>query len=434
MQRKKSSAVSRRSFLKRSAAAAGALALPAVVPSSALGRDGSTPPGDRIGVAVVGLGIQGKGHFRGILHRSDARVAALCDADARRLEEARSRASRSNDGGGGSVPAFRDFREAIAAPGVDAVLIATPDHWHAVMALEAMAAGKDVYCEKPLTLTIGEARRLVAETRRLGRVFQTGSQQRSDAKFRQACELVRNGMIGELESVRVSIRTGFLPHPVFCDLPAEPVPEGLDWDLWLGPAPVRPYHRKIAPPFGVDEWGGWRNFTDYSGGGMTDWGAHHVDIAQWGLGADGSGPVEILPPDGRGVPLLTCRYANGVPLEIDFEDNFIRFTGSEGSVEVNRSYLKTEPESLAGHVFGRDALRLEASADHHGNWLHCIRTRSLPICDVAVGAGSVTACHLGNLAKQLGRPLRWDPAEWRFVGDPEAERLIERPMRSPWAS
>jgi predicted dehydrogenase len=358
-------------------------------------------------------------------------LAALCDVDRLKLGQAGRRAERSRSRLSGLV-ASGDFRALVDNQGIDALVIAAPDHWHATMAVAAMRAGKDVYCEKPLTLTIAEAKILVEEARRFDRVFQTGSQQRSDGKFRQACELVRNGKVGELRSVAVSIRTGFNNHPGVCDLPAEPVPAELDWDLWLGPAPVRPYNPHIAPPSTSDEWGGWRNFIDYSGGGMTDWGAHHVDIAQWGLGMDGSGPVEIHPSDGKEVPLLTYRYANGVPLTVDFENNYIRFTGTEGTVEVNRQYLKTEPASLAKWKTGPGDVRLATSDDHLGNWFDCIRTRKRPICDVAIGASSVTVCLLGNIADRLQRPLKWDPAAGRFPEDVEANRLLARSMRSPW--
>jgi predicted dehydrogenase len=436
MENMKKNGISRRSFLKRAGGAAAAIAMPAVVPSSAFGRQ-AAPPSNRINLAVIGVGKQGGGHIRGFLHKDDVQVVAVCDVDALKLNQARNeavqyyaeKAGRTSYEG---VRAYRDFRDILDRRDVDAVLIATPDHWHVPIAMMAARSEKDIYCEKPLSLTIAEARGLIPEIRRYGRVFQTGSQQRSNDKFRLACELVRNGCIGEIREVRVSIRTGFSDHPVFCDLPAVPVPPELDWDLWLGPAPVRPYHSKIAPPITSDEWGGWRNFTDYSGGGMADWGAHHFDIAQWGLGMDGSGPVEILPPNDRDVPLLTYRYANGVPLTVDFENNFIRFTGTRGVVEVNRQYLKTKPDSLTKIKFGQDAVRLYASDDHQRDWLASIRSRKQPICDVETGTSSVTVCHLGNIAVMLRRPLKWDPAAGIFPDDPEANRLLSRPMRSPW--
>ena len=427
---------SRRSFLKHAAGAAAAAAVPAFIPSSVLGRQ-AVPPNNRINLAVIGVGKQGGGHVWGFLHKEEVQVVAVCDVDARKLEKARQDAERfyaekTGVPSFGGVGATRDFREVLERKDVDAVLIATPDHWHVPMSMLAARSGKDIYCEKPLSLTIAEARDLIPEIRRTGRVFQTGSQQRSNDKFRLACELVRNGCIGDVTHVRISIRTGFANHPVFCDLPAFPTPPELDWDLWLGPAPVRPYHPGIAPPFMSDEWGGWRNYTDYSGGGMADWGAHHFDIAQWGLGMDGSGPVEILPPNGKDVPLLTYRYANGVPMTVDFDSNFIRFTGTRGEIEVNRQHLKTRPDSLTRIKFGQDAVRLYPSDDHQSDWLACVRNRRRPICDVENGSSSVTVCHLGNIAVRLRRPVKWDPDAGIFPDDPEANRLLSRPMRSPW--
>ena len=273
---------------------------------------------------------------------------------------------------------------------------------------------------------------MASAARRYGRVFQTVSMQRSDDKFRHACELVRNGYIGDIVKVAVSIRTGFSNHPEVCDLPGEPVPAVLDWDMWLGPAPHRPYHSILAPPISFDGWPAWRNYRDYSGGGMTDWGAHHFDIAQWGLGMDDSGPIEITPPDGNEVPLLTYRYASGTLMTADFEGNGILFTGTEGEVEVNRQYIKTRPERLAMQRIGAGEIRLYRSNDHKADWLQSIRKRSLPICDVETGCRSVAVCHLGNIAVELNRPLRWDPKSESFPGDEEADRLRDRTKRSPW--
>jgi len=268
--------------------------------------------------------------------------------------------------------------------------------------------------------------------RRYERVFQTGSMQRSDQKFRFACELVRNGYIGEVKTVRVSIRTGFIPHPQICELPAETVLPELDWEMWLGPAPQRPYNSIIAPPISFNGYPAWRNYRDYSGGGMTDWGAHHFDIAQWGLGMDNSGPVEIIPPNGKDVTLLTYRYANGIEMTTDFEDNYILFTGSKGTVKVNRSYLHTNPASLVNARIAPGEIHLYKSTDHKKDWLQCIKTRSKPITDVEVGHRSVSVCHLGNQAVQLGRKLQWNPDKEQFINDPEANRLLSRAKRSPW--
>ncbi|MBN2451095.1 MAG: gfo/Idh/MocA family oxidoreductase, partial [Lentisphaeria bacterium] len=252
-------------------------------------------------------------------------------------------------------------------------------------------------------------------------VFQTGSQQRSSREFRFACEMVRNGRIGALTHINVNVGG----PSESCHLPAEPVPEGMDWDLWLGPAPWRPYHSAIHPF-------NWRNYRDYSGGQMTDWGAHHFDIAQWAMGMDESGPTRIIPPDGRDTTKLTYLYENGVVVTHGGGSNGVLFTGAEGRVEVNRGYLQTWPESLKDTPTQAGEVHLYDSRDHRGNFLDCIRTRRRPICDVEIGCRSVTVCHLGNIAYWLKRPLRWDPGTEQIQGDAEASRWLDRPKRAPW--
>ncbi|MBN1895862.1 Gfo/Idh/MocA family oxidoreductase [bacterium] len=429
---KNSRSISRRRFLKSAAGAA--VSAPLFIPGSAMGF-GSVPPGDRIAMGFIGLGMQGPGLLRGFLDQPGTQVVAVCDADSRKLARGKAIAERyysARSLPSGGIEAIRDFRNLLAKPGIDAVVIATPDHWHAVMAVTAMRSGKDVYCEKPLSLTIAEARAMANEARRTGRIFQTGSQQRSAQKFRHACELVRNGYIGEVRQVAVCIRTGFPPFPSFCNLPAAPVPDTINWDMWLGPAPWRPYHPDLPYPIEREGYPMWRNYYDYSGGGMTDWGAHHFDIAQWGLGMDHSGPVEIIPPDGGDIRHLTYRYTGGIEMTADFESNRVRFTGTEGWVEVNREYLKTFPENLVQRRIGPGEIRLYRSDDHQLDFLRSIRDRNRPVCDVETGCRSVTVCHLGNIAMRLGRPLKWDPVLERFNGDEEANRMTARAMRSPW--
>ncbi len=423
---------SRRNFLKTTL---GALTAPVLIPSSAWSA--GDLPGDRINIGVIGLGKQGGGLLRGFLNTPGVHVLAVCEVDRKKMFYGKNMvekfyAGKFDKNTYKGCDTSGDYREVIDRDDIDAVVIATPDHWHAIQSIEAAKSGKDIYCEKPLSLTIAEARKMVDAVRRYERVFQTGSMQRSDSKFRTACELVRNGFIGDVDKVRVSIRTGFIPHPIICDLGAEPTPEELDWAMWLGPAPNRPYHSRIAPPIEYNGWPHWRDYRDYSGGGMTDWGAHHFDIAQWGLGMDNSGPVEITPPDGKNVPLLTYRYRNGVELTTDFEHNRIRFTGTEGEVEVNRQYIKTKPEHLINSFIGPDKIHLYNSNNHKMDWINCIRTRSKPICDVEIGCRSVTVCHLGNIAEQLNRTLQWDPVTETFINDPEANRTLSRAKKSPW--
>jgi len=418
--------VSRRTLLKR---AAGALAVPYFVPAWALGRGGWLPPSERITVGFIGIGNMGGGHFDGFLEDKQLQVLAACDVRRdvreRRKEQADKKYAADRQAGDyKGCAAYNNFEDLLARDDIDAVLIAVPDHWHAIIACAAARAGKDIYCEKPLTLTIKEAWDLVDTVRRYGRVFQTGSQQRSDREFRLACELVRSGRIGKLQTVTVNI--GEPSQEAY--LPEQPVPEGFDWDRWLGPAPWQPYNaERCSGNYG----GGWRKIRDYSGGMTTDWGAHHYDIAQWGMGMDGSGPVEIIPPNGKDVEHMTFKYANGVIMQ-RAQANGVLFSGTEGDIEVNRGYFQAEPKSIAEEPLGPNDVHLYKSPGHRQDWINCIRSRKRPICDVAIGASSVTVCHLSNIAYWLGRPIKWDPEKREIIGDSEASRWMDRPKRAPW--
>ena len=418
----------RRTFLKASAAAA--LAAPTIVPSSVFGKPDAPAPSDRVVVGSIGLGGLGFGHHLKILLANNrVRVGAVCDVDRNHRDRA---AQEVFDKTGDRVEIYKDFRDLCERPDVDAVLIATPDHWHALTAIYAMQSGKDVYCEKPLTLTIDEGKTMVETARRYGTVFQTGSQQRSDKRFRKACELVRNARIGKLERVDTYIGTSEAGHWQTATTP----PSELDWNFWLGPAPWAEY----TPNRCHNEF---RWFFDYSGGKMTDWGAHHNDIAQWGIGADGSGPVKIKgaakfhekgPYEAPRTFDVTYTYANGVELHCHAEgDNGVKFTGSDGWIFVNRSKINdsADGEILKSKLTDQD-VRLPVSKDHHDNWLDCIESRERPICDVEVGHRSVTVCHLGNIAIRLGRELQWDPVKEMFVNDEGANRMLSKPMRAPW--
>ena len=426
----------RRQFLQTATRfAAGAIAVPAFIPAAARGGPGRVAPSDRLVLGLIGMGKMCYGHLGDLLNRQNVQIAALCDVESTRLEKCRKRvedsyAARSGKSAYKGCDTYRDFRELLARPDIDAVLIATPTNWHAVMAVAACRAGKDVYCEKPLSLTIREGQAVAAAARRYGTVFQTGSQQRSDYNFRFACELVRNGRIGRVKEIFVNV--GGPPGP--CYLPAETTPKTLDWDMWLGPAPYRPYNHDICPLDDYKTWPRWRAYRDFGGGGMTDWGAHHFDIVQWALGMDDSGPVEIVPPDGREVKRLTFRYADGTRVHHGGGGNGagVDFIGTEGRIIVNRGFLKVEPESLRRTRWGPDDVRLYQSKNHKANWFECIRTRRPTICTAAIGYRSVSVCHLGNIAYRLKRPLRWDPAAVCFLDDEPANRLVGRPMRAPW--
>jgi len=425
--------MTRRRFLRTTVAGSGlSLAVPYVITGNALGSATKKPANSRITLGFIGVRNMGGGHLGQFLHNRRVEVLAVCDVD-RSVREGAAQRTKEVYGNSAPVAQYNDFRELLARDDIDAVVVATPDHWHTVINIAACKAGKDIYSEKPLTLTIGEGKELVKTVRRYGRVFQTGSQQRSDDRFRFACELVRSGRIGRVHTVIAGIggapTCGWEPD-------TEP-PEGLDWNMWLGPAPYKPYTpRRCHYEF--------RWFYDYSGGQVTDWGAHHCDRAQWGLGMDGSGPVHIegtaqFPTDGLYEVAHTFdikyTYANGVKLFLRSHaprDNGVMFQGTEGWVWVNRGNIDAEPKSLLGETLGPNDVHLYRSTNHHNNWLDCIEQRRLPICDVEIGHRSISVPHLGNIAIRLGRPIRWDPQTEQIIGDEEANRWITKPMRAPW--
>lgn len=421
-----STQLTRRRFLQTGAAAAGALALPTIIPSTAFGAN------DRIVLGHVGIGGQGSGNLGGFLKYKDISVAALCDVDSSRLEKGLKTVAER----GHTAEGFEDYRKLLERRDIDAVVVSTPDHWHALTTINACQAGKDVYCEKPLTLTILEGRKMVEAAREHDRVVQTGSQQRSSKEFRTACELVRNGAIGKVHTVLVGINT---PNHPGKPIPDSDPPAELNYDLWLGPAPQRPFNKnRVHYNF--------RFFRDYSGGQMTNWGAHHLDITQWGLGKDDSGPVKI---EGTGTfhpqhwheVTETCRvthtYADGTKVLVGQAQkdipNGTTFIGTNGKIFVNRGKLVVEPEELGKQPLPEGAVRLYASDDHKRNFLDCIRSREKPICDVEIGHRSATVCHLGNIAIDLGRPLTWDPQAEEFPGDAEANARRLTAYRAPWA-
>jgi predicted dehydrogenase len=408
--------LSRRRFSALGARALSALlAAPAVVQSGVLAVPGRPAAAERVGTGHIGLGGMGSGHLGSYLGESLFHAVALCDVDAAQLKRAALRV-------GAGCATHADYRELLDRKDVQAVVIAVPDHWHALCAVHACQAGKDVYCEKPLSLTIAQGIAMVQAARASGRVFQTGSQQRSSEEFRRASELVRSGRLGKLTEVLVEVWGSSRR----CYLPAEPVPSGLDWDRWIGPAPWRPYHSGLHP-------GTWRAYRDFSGGTLTDWGAHHLDIAQWGLGTDGSGPVEVLPPGPDRRDRITYRYPSGVLVHCGKVGvNGVQFVGARGKITVNRGFFRAEPEEIAREPLAASEVSLPRSEGHHADWQRAVLTRARPIADVEIGHRSATVCHIGNIALWLGRPLGWDPEKQEFMGDPEANRWLDRPMRAPY--
>jgi myo-inositol 2-dehydrogenase/D-chiro-inositol 1-dehydrogenase len=439
---RKTHLVSRRQFIKGSVAAATGFFAPTIVPASVFGADA---PSNRITIGFIGVGRMGMDDLREILGFKEAQVVAVCDIDANRLKYAQNTVNDhySRQGSSGAYEGCRtygDFRELVAQADIDAVSIATPDHWHVLPAIAAARAGKDIFLQKPLSLTIQEGRVLSDAVRRYNRVFQVGSQQRSDSRFRQACELVRNGRIGRLHTVKV----GFGTDPGTGVEPPMLVPDGLDYDTWLGPAPWAAYtEKRVHPQKGYDR-PGWLRISDYGAGMITGWGSHHNDIAQWGMGTEYTGPVEIqghaeYPKDGlwdvHGDFSIEYTYANGV--KVICADNKknkdgITFEGTEGWVYVTRGLIDAQPKSLLSSAIGASEIQLYKSNNHKANWLECIKSRAETIAPVEVAHRSCTVCLLGDIAMRLGRKLKWDPDKEQFIGDEQANRMLGRPMRSPW--
>jgi predicted dehydrogenase len=389
-------------------------------------------PSERITLGFIGVGTMGRGHLGNFLGRADVQVIAVCDVVAERRSSAQKlvedRYSKDKKGEFKGCKAYTDFREMLARKDLDAVVIATPDHWHAIPCILAARAGKDIYCEKPLTHHIAEGRKIVEAVQQRKVVFQTGSQQRSEfgGRFRLAVELVRNGRIGKVHTIRIGVGGPAVP----CDLPEQPVPEGTDWDRWLGPAPKRGYHEDLCPRGVHKHFPAWRKYQEYGGGLLADMGAHHFDIAQWALDMDQSGPVSIDPP-AKGDKGLKFTYANGVVMFHGGPADCV-FEGTNGTILVSRDKIATQPEDILRQTIGEKEWHAYPSNDHRRNWLDCIKSRKAPICTAETGQRSASVCHLGNIGYRLRRTLRWDPAQERFVGDAEANGLTDRVEREPW--
>ena len=430
--------LTRRDVLQGSMAAGAVTALPWFVPAAARGAEGKAAPSERITLGVIGIGPRATYDLGGLLKQPDCRCVAVCDAQAGRRDAGKRLIDKHY--GNNECSRYRDFRELLARPDVDALLIATGDRWHAPASILAAKAGKDVYSEKPCGLTIGLCQALDEAIQKTGRVFQAGTQRRSVANFQAAVRLARSGKLGKLHTLFASVYT---PSIETTWLPGEPTPprDVVDWDLWLGPAPWRPYnHRYVA--------GGWRGYWDFdSGAQLLDWGAHTVDLCQWANGADDTGPVEYE-ASGK---TINARYPNGVKLVLDcLETPFgkrpgwiqslgtcpVRFVGDEGWVETGDSGgIEVHPASLQGElkeVIGKREVGLDVSA-HARNFFDCIKSRTKPAANSQVMRHSHIACHAAALAWILKRKLQFDPAKEAFLGDDEANGLRSRPARAPWA-
>ena len=421
--------LSRRDFFGR-AAAAGALGLaaPYVVPTHAFGAN------ERLGIGGIGPGRQG----RGLLGMPSSQLLAVADVNLPRAEAIAARTK---------CKAFQDYRKLLELKEIDAVVVSTPDHWHALCSIHACQAGKDVYVEKPMTLTIREGRKMAEAVKKHGRVLQVGSHQRSMGANLLGCELIRNGRIGKITRV---IAANY-PSPWEGKLPEQPVPKGLDWDMWCGPTQPVPYNKDLYTPRAQP---GWISFRPYSGGEMTGWGSHGLDQVQWALGMDNAGPIEVWTegpkfnpptytkpePRGRGeracrTPKIFFRYPGGIVMELaNGPAGGAIFIGEKGKITINRGRCTSDPPEIAKQAIKDGETRLYKSTNHKADFVACIKSRKQPAAPVEAGHRSATVCHLGNIARWLsGRKLTWDPAKEQFVGDDEANTYIDRPRRKPWA-
>jgi len=412
--------LSRREFFERTTPwAATAVAAPYLVPSGVLAAAGTPGANDRVIVGVIGIG--GRSGLLIDQLPEGARIASVADCFLKRCHDAAARRKAN-------WRIHQDHRKLLDEKDVDAVIVGTHDHGRVLPSIHACQAGKDVYAEKPLTVYIAEGRALASAVRKHRRVFQVGTQQRSMEMNRCACEFVRGGGLGKIKLVQGINYPG--PNR-YTGLPEEPIPEGLNWDAWLGPTELRPYSRALQ--FG---WMGWR---DYSGGEMTNWGAHGLDQIQWALGMDDTGPVEVWPLTEGTSGAVAYRYANGITVRLDLTrgpSGGAIFTGEHGKIEINRNKFTTNPKDLIKELprqedvdKWRDEVALWQARYHMQNWLDCIKTRQKPVADVEIGHRSISVCHLANIARELGRQLRWNPAKEQFVDDAEANCLVSRPRR-----
>jgi predicted dehydrogenase len=424
--------LTRRDFLARTAAAGTGIALPYLVPSSVLGRAGTVAASERITLGMIGTGSHGRDmNLKTFLTLNDAQVIAVCDVDRRHSQMAKEMVSKQY--GNTDCAVYRDFREVLARPDIDAVMISTPDHWHVPIAIAAAQAGKDIECEKP-TLTVEEGRRLVETMKRYNRVFQWSTEDRSVDVYHRMCELVRNGRIGKVHTIKVELPAG---PPQRGDPQPMPVPEGFDYDMWLGPAPWAPYTKdRCHYEF--------RWILDYSGGELTDWGAHLLDGAQWGNNTEHTGPVAV---EGKGVFWreglyntakeyhIEYTYADGVKLLVDSGTPSLRFEGTEGWIGNRgwRAPLQAEPAAILDSVIGPNETHLfTCPQGEQRNFLDCVKSRQECYFPPEIGQRCFTIAHIGNIAMMLGRKLKWDPQAERFTNDDEANRMLGRAMRSPW--
>ena len=453
----------RRKFIKKSASAIiAATGFPYLIRSSALGKAGTVAPSNRIVLGCIGLGGQGTSNMYAFAASADVQIAALCDVDkgsdlydklyqfpgksSAGLDSALDRlkkyyASKTSSGLYEGIDTYRDFRELLKRDDIDAVTVCTPDHWHGLISIAAAKAGKDIYCEKPLVNTIEEGKAVCKTVERYGRILQTGSHERSNDSVRFACELILNGRIGKLHTIKVNLPNKDSHHETVRNTPSDQpemaVPEGFDYDMWLGCTPRVPYTQKRC-----HFW--WRFLTEYGGGEITDRGAHIIDLAQLANATDDSGPIEIsakgkVPRNCFYNAFMTykfeCKYANGVRMVGSSQGKRgLKFEGTEGRifVHIHGGRLTAKPTSLLKETIGPNEIHLGRSKGHHRNFIDAVKTRAQPIAPAAVGHRTATICHLLNIAMQTKKSLKWDPVTEQITNDPEANRMLSRPMRGGW--
>ena len=429
--------LSRRAFLKNTMAmSAGAVAFPHIVKASVLGLNGAVAPSNRIVVGCIGMGGMGTGNLQSFLELEDVRIAAVCDVDTNHLRDAKrivDERYKNND-----CKTYHDYRDLIARDDIDAISLATPDHWHSVCAVTAAEAGKDIYGEKPLSHSLAEGRAMCDAVKRHNRVWQTGSWQRSVENFRFACELVRNGRIGKVHTVHVGLPAGHSISGTKKDLIVQDPPKELDYNFWLGPSPYAPY-------FPARTHWNWRWQMDFGGGQLMDWVGHHVDIAHWGLGLDYDAPVEVegvgeYPPDGPWDTAtkyrISTKYRNGIEMILSggYDDIQMgaKWIGVDGWVWVRRGEMDAYPKELLKEKFGPNDVRLYKSTNHHRNFIDCVKSRKESITPCEVAHHSQTPGHLGQIAMLVGRKILFNPETEEILNDPTANQMLSTPLRSPW--
>ena len=423
------SKISRRNFVASSmgGTVAAAIAAPMFIPSRVFGDQGAPSANNKINIGMVGLGLISSGHFGYFLGNKNTEIVALCDVNSQQLTKPMEKIQSAKK----KCDTYEHYEELIDRPDIDAIVVCTPDHWHVRIAIDAMRKGKDIYVEKPISLTVEEGIAIARAEKKYGRIVQTGSQQRSEEAFRKASELVRNGYIGDI----IECEAGLGEFPLPQQYEGQPVPSHFNYDKWLGPADWEPYNpNRVKGDYG----GGWRSFWDYGSRKNGDWGAHHFDIIQWALGMDDSGPVRFVPKGFNGEPFQHHIYANGIKVYRD-RDTYrngimIGFKGTKGIVRVGRSgKFETTPASLKSLALPSSDVHLYKSMDHRGNWLDGIRSRQTTICPASVGHRSGTICCLSGIAERLGRPIDWDPQKEVIIGDAGASKWLSRPHRAPYA-